>query len=706
MTGPETQPARGGSPFKLLDAYAEQDRSIFFGRDEEIETLYRLLGESRLVLVYGRSGTGKTSLIQCGLTSKFSPTNWLPIMVRRGTNINASLAEAIAAHAITPIPAGTTLTEAIRSIYLDHLRPIYLIFDQFEELFVIGSKDEQERFYGAVQAILNANIACRIIVSLREEYLAALDRFEQIVPTLFAKRLRVEPMTAVNVKKVIMGTTAAYGIALEHGEATAARIIEQIHDNRSQVQLAYMQVYLDHLYRISAHNNPGGATLFTDAEVDAAGQLGDIMAEFLDSQEKDIQRTLEQTNAGVPKGAVSRLLEEFVSIEGTKQPISLETLASRVPAAVPWLPVALDALISHRLIRLVDNLYELAHDALAAHIAERRGDEAKQVLYAERLVHNCLEEFNQTRTWLNASELALVDRALRLRDPIDASPRLRLADPEARFVKKSRSKRRWRLAALTVIWLIGVLTPLVLWVNWMGSEDDRVYAEREREMAMAKASNQTDVLGHGVVLYTIDFSVARKVCKTGDAICRKRQDDNAQAFSLMLLAMEANARRELGPSANSKSIGENFWMRLALADRDYYAASDDDEQDFYADLRKEAFKDGPVRGFNPLALVRQKAVLTRYFEIVQRFNPADVPDKVKDAKQLFDLLDWEIQVEEGTKFIEGDEFAVVPGYGDGNGLGFHTDLDQACLDWRIWNPDDMPAPCKNHDHMEESPKIP
>ena len=121
------------------------------------------------MLVYGRSGTGKTSLIQCGLTSKFSPTNWLPIMVRRGTNINASLAEAIAAHAITPIPAGTTLTEAIRSIYLDHLRPIYLIFDQFEELFVIGSKDEQERFYGAVQAILNANIACRIIVSLREE---------------------------------------------------------------------------------------------------------------------------------------------------------------------------------------------------------------------------------------------------------------------------------------------------------------------------------------------------------------------------------------------------------------------------------------------------------------------------------------------------------------------------------------------------------
>ena len=71
------------SPFKFLDAYGAQDASVFFGRDEEIEALYRLLGESRLVLVYGKSGTGKTSLVQAGLSRKFSPTNWLPMTVRR-----------------------------------------------------------------------------------------------------------------------------------------------------------------------------------------------------------------------------------------------------------------------------------------------------------------------------------------------------------------------------------------------------------------------------------------------------------------------------------------------------------------------------------------------------------------------------------------------------------------------------------------------
>ncbi len=82
------------SPFKFLDSYTINDRESFFGRDQEITDLYRRVFESKLLLVYGISGTGKSSLINCGLASRFDESDWLPVNVRRGSNIIESLNEA------------------------------------------------------------------------------------------------------------------------------------------------------------------------------------------------------------------------------------------------------------------------------------------------------------------------------------------------------------------------------------------------------------------------------------------------------------------------------------------------------------------------------------------------------------------------------------------------------------------------------------
>ncbi|MGD0756465.1 MAG: ATP-binding protein [Bacteroidales bacterium] len=51
------------SPFKFLDSYTKDDREIFFGRDREIEELYQRVFDSKLLLVYGVSGTGKSCLL-------------------------------------------------------------------------------------------------------------------------------------------------------------------------------------------------------------------------------------------------------------------------------------------------------------------------------------------------------------------------------------------------------------------------------------------------------------------------------------------------------------------------------------------------------------------------------------------------------------------------------------------------------------------
>ena len=81
------------SPYKFLDAYTKEDRDIFFGREKETEELYQNIFESKLILLYGVSGTGKTSLINCGLANKFEESDWLPVNIRRGPDINTSLRE-------------------------------------------------------------------------------------------------------------------------------------------------------------------------------------------------------------------------------------------------------------------------------------------------------------------------------------------------------------------------------------------------------------------------------------------------------------------------------------------------------------------------------------------------------------------------------------------------------------------------------------
>ena len=455
--------APAASPFKFLDAYTQDDRSVFFGRDEEIETLYRLLGESRLVLVYGASGTGKTSLIQCGLTSKFSPTNWLPVNVRRGDDLNAALLTALTALAITPLHEGASVPEAVRSVYLDHLRPLFLIFDQFEELYVLGSKPEQDQFYATIQAVLGTDVSCRIIVSLREEYLASLDPFERAVPSLFDKRLRVETMTHSNVEKVILGTCAAHGIALEHGAETAQKIIAQLDEKHIGIALAYLQVYLDHLWRGAA--GAGGAVSFTDAQVEEAGKLGDIMAGFLDEQASTLQAELEVQGTGIAKGGVLRLLDEFVTVSGTKQPSTAAEVAVRLPSCAGWLNAALALLQSRRLLRLVGDHYEVAHDALALRIAERRSSERKDLLEIEKIVSDRREGFERTNTFLTGDELTIVKRAADQKDPMTGGALFVLSEDNQAFVSNSRrqARRAWIfgslkfLGGIAAVFVLGVL---------------------------------------------------------------------------------------------------------------------------------------------------------------------------------------------------------------------------------------------------------
>ena len=67
------------SPFVFLDPYERKDNYRYFGREKETAQLYNAVFAANLTLLYGGSGVGKSSLVNCGLANKFYDTDWLQI---------------------------------------------------------------------------------------------------------------------------------------------------------------------------------------------------------------------------------------------------------------------------------------------------------------------------------------------------------------------------------------------------------------------------------------------------------------------------------------------------------------------------------------------------------------------------------------------------------------------------------------------------
>src|SRR5271169_4712723 len=70
------------NPWPGLRAFGERDRDFFFGRERETAELLSLVQRSPVVVLYGQSGLGKTSLLQAGLFPRLKELNFLPFRVR------------------------------------------------------------------------------------------------------------------------------------------------------------------------------------------------------------------------------------------------------------------------------------------------------------------------------------------------------------------------------------------------------------------------------------------------------------------------------------------------------------------------------------------------------------------------------------------------------------------------------------------------
>ena len=490
-------------PFPFLNAYQPEDSDFFFGRDEEIETLYQLTQQASITLVYGTSGTGKTSLIRCGLSKKFKSYDWLELYVRRGKHLVAStdklLCEASGGTFVYSDPAPShnhieKLDEKIKAVYRASFKPLYLVFDQFEELFILGDKNEENAFTALLQDILSLDQPVKAIISIREEYLGYLFDMERQIPELIRKKLRVEPMGMDKIVRVLAGVdnTPDSLVHLQEGEteAIAEGIFKIIkgEGNRRDIDLPYLQVFLDRFY-IDVTEDEGRTSpcMFSLASLSKLPKFDDVLRDFLDAQ---ILQTAIQLNQDPEQ--LGLILTAFVTPDGTKEPLTLAELENRRPEKDPsLLQATVQALVSRRILRFdeKDHRYEVAHDSLARHIRDKRSNEEIALLQIQRLLKSQVALPLEARDFFSEKQLQLIEPYLSRFQPspeendwINQSRAHHLAEKEA---KEQRQREELEKAKQQVEKERSLREAAVKAQN--DAESARIEAEKQKTTAEANA---------------------------------------------------------------------------------------------------------------------------------------------------------------------------------------------------------------------------
>lgn len=490
------------SPFKFLDAFTAEDKDAFFGREQEVAQLHFMVQKTPLLLLYGLSGTGKTSLVQCGLANKFDGPDWLPVWVRRQGNLNEALLRALD-QLLPEAERSGTVSDRVRALYNRYLRPVYLIFDQFEELVILGKDQEQEReiFARDLKQLVQSGMPCSSILIIREEYIGSLFWLEREIPMLFEYRLRIEPMSRRRVEGVLQQSFKQFNISVEPPDPDRyAEIIQNVGKGRSGIELPYLQVYLDALYRndyertekegaLKRDERGYPALVFTQAEIQQFGDIEEVLDRFVLEQQQQIQQHLGSKFPQAPADTVKKVLNAFVTEEGTKQPTNYQRQAGNIlpagafmdalalPSLAPEvLTFCIETLQQARLLRVDENSIELAHDSLAALIYQRRSAEERKRDEAKRSIQQFYREWTARRgSYLTRKQLQDFDPYI---------PQLNLSEVVLGYVQKSRQHRRLlRGVQIGIALVIGLLGVTLLYVR----------AEKQRKEALTYAIAQARV---------------------------------------------------------------------------------------------------------------------------------------------------------------------------------------------------------------------
>jgi len=396
-------------PWLGLSSFSEETRQYFYGREEEVSELARRVQRKLLTILFGQSGLGKTSILRAGIVPRLRAQGYCPVYVRIDYGPDAPSAQQQIKQAIlqetvafgTWTRSGIAVADESLWEFLHHrddvlldaqgkpLMPL-LIFDQFEEIFTLAQSDDdgrrrasdfleglaelvENRPSRALEARLEEDDSAverfdfsrndyRVLITLREDYLAHLESLKTAMPSITQNRLRLAPMT---------GTQALAAVTGPGGKLVTEEVAEAIvRFVAGGAELAHAQVEPSLLSLICRELN--------DKRI--ASRRAEISLDLLAGSHASILTDFYERALGDQPQAVRNVIEDVLLTEsGYRENVAEERVLKHLAAAgaVPDAQTVLALLVNRRLLRIEDRLdirrVELTHDVLCNVVKASRG---------------------------------------------------------------------------------------------------------------------------------------------------------------------------------------------------------------------------------------------------------------------------------------------------------------------------------------------
>jgi WD40 repeat protein/DNA-binding SARP family transcriptional activator len=494
------EPAPGGlNPYQGLRAFNEADAENYFGRATLIEhMLERLSGDglaSRLLLLVGASGTGKSSAVQAGLLPRLraggatGSDTWFVATMLPGGAPYKELSESLRRIAVgdtenlqPELASLEGIDHTLRRVVPEHGQ-LLLVIDQFEELFTLSPEAEQRAFLEALtHALTVADSRLRVVATLRADY---YDRPLGVQPfgTLVQDAtVTITPMLSAEVEAAVVEPARRVGRTVER--ALAAELVGSL--VTEPTALPALQFVLFEL----AERDPN-ATLSLAAYRDLGGIEGAIA-----TRAEELYLSLDDTDRQQVRELFERLVVVDADGEPTRRRAGREELQTSASAVDRWAAARLLTLDVHPQTRAPT--VEVAHEALVREWPRLRQwieDDRSELIVLGRLR-------DSAATWadLDHDPSALLRGAALEAALAVAGSRPALAPMDAAYLEESRAARdaeqarqdelirrqartnrrlRLQLGAIAVALVVALVGGLI-------AIDQRQRAVSERHVAVAR----------------------------------------------------------------------------------------------------------------------------------------------------------------------------------------------------------------------------
>lgn len=352
------------NPFPGLRPFREDEEYLFFGRENQVDAMVDKLAATRFLTVVGTSGSGKSSLVNCGLRPALhgglmasAGTAWRMAQFRPGSDPMRAMARALAEDGVLfrdYQAGGLTLAEIVDTtlrmsnlglidIYeqaqLDRDVNLLVVVDQFEELFRYRrlGVGQQENAYGVTEestAFVNLLLEAKeqtaypiyIVLTMRSDFLGDCAQFSSLAEAINAGQYLVPRMTRDERRAAISGPVGVEGA--EISPVLLTRLVNDVGDNPDQ--LSILQHALNRTWARWRSEGRGDVVLDL-TQYEAIGTMAHALNQHA---EKAYAELTTERQRQICEKLFKALTDKATDPRGVRRPTTLGTLCALADASL------------------------------------------------------------------------------------------------------------------------------------------------------------------------------------------------------------------------------------------------------------------------------------------------------------------------------------------------------------------------------------